>query len=203
MPPAPSGEHDLLPGNPITPENIGSFCRVIGCVHHNYGIPSFPAGVDGFQKACDRGLIFHQPFSSTLLEDALASIRWYRCIGACNDYHMGAESHQLHMKGCNIYQEHLLNLAEAEAARVREAVGAAEAAGAAEAQYSESFHSPVQQAPSSTITDPKLLALYNATPREGQPEFLTKMERGGRIEALQAIVIRWMMTATAGAHVNA
>ena len=126
MPPAPLGEHDLLPGNPITPENIASFCRVIGCVHHNYGIPSFPAGVDGFQKAYDHGLIFHQQFFSTLSEDALASIGWYRCIGACNDYHMGEESHQLHMKGYNINQEHLLNLAEAEAERAREAARTAE-----------------------------------------------------------------------------
>ena len=74
MPTPSSGKYDLFPGNPITPNNIASFFRVISCAHHNYGIPYFPASINGFQNAYDHGLVFHKQFFSTLSEEALASI---------------------------------------------------------------------------------------------------------------------------------
>ena len=91
-------------------------------------------------------------------------------------------------------------MAEAEAERVREAARVAESQ---HESNGETVHPPAQHPPSSAFNNPRLLTLYNATLRDGQLEFLAEMERGGGIEALQAIVIRWMMTATAGAHVNA
>ena len=60
----------------------------------------------------------------------------------------------------------------------------------------------LSQSPPTPPTDPKLLELYNATPLGGRSELLAKINAGGQMEELQAIVIHWMMKATAGAHDN-
>ena len=104
------------------------------------------------------------------------------------------------MKGCDIYQDHLQNMTEAEAERAREA------ARVVEAHHNSTIGAvqpPAQQPHQGILNNPQLLALYNAIPHDGQPELLAEMERGDGIEDLQAIVIRWMMMATTDAHVKA
>ena len=44
--------------------------------------------------------------------------------------------------------------------------------------------------------------MYNTIPHAGRPELLAKMEEGGEMEDVEAIVIHWITMAAADAHVN-
>ena len=69
VPIPPFCKHDLFSGTPITPDNIASFCRVIGYAHHNYGIPCFPASIEEFQNAYEHSLVFRRQFLQILMSN--------------------------------------------------------------------------------------------------------------------------------------